>query len=112
MRLVRILYVAIYAATAVVFAICAVGLLVLAAVELIPALDPTSDTRAVERFNAILEAIGMLTITVACVELSQTVLEEEIQRDSNMSTPTRVRRFMSRFLVVVVVGASIEFLIA
>jgi uncharacterized membrane protein len=99
-------------ATAVLFGVCAVALVVLAVVELIPALDPTSGLRRLARFDAILEAVGILTITVACAELSQTVVEEEIQRNANMSTPTRVRRFISRFLVVVVVGAAIEFLIA
>jgi hypothetical protein len=112
MQLPRFLYLAIYAVTAVLFGVCAVGLLVLVIVELLPALDPTSDLRRLARFDAILEAVGVLTITVACAELSQTVVEEEILRNANMSTPTRVRRFMSRFLVVVVVGAAVEFLIA
>ncbi len=59
-----------------------------------------------------MESIGVLTIAVASLELSQTVLEEEVLRDSQMSAPTRARRFLSRFLVVVVVASAVEFLIA
>jgi hypothetical protein len=45
---------------------------------------------------------------VAALELGQTILEEEVQRDSHMSAPTRVRRFLSRFLMVIVVALSLE----
>jgi hypothetical protein len=69
-----------------------------------------SDTRA--RFDSVLEAIGLATIAVASLELSQTVLEEEVQRTAPMSAPTRVRRFLSRFLIVVVVSLAIECLVA
>jgi hypothetical protein len=63
------------------------------------------------RFSTVLEAIGMLTIAVAALELSQTVWEEEVLRKALMSAPTRVRRFISRFLVVVVVALAIEALV-
>ena len=46
------------------------------------------------------------------LELGQTILEEEVQRSSPISAPTRVRRFLSRFIVVVVVALSIECLVA
>jgi hypothetical protein len=48
---------------------------------------------------------------VAALELSQTVWEEEVVRKALMSAPTRVRRFISRFLVVVVVALAIEALV-
>lgn len=48
-----------------------------------------ADTESVrERFYAILESIGLLTIATASLELGQTVLEEEIQRKTYTSTPT------------------------
>ncbi len=53
----------------------------------------------------------MLTVSVAALELGQTILEEEVQRESDMSAPTRVRRFLSRFLIVLVVSLSIETLV-
>ena len=62
-------------------------------------------------FNFILEGIGLLTIAVVALELGQTILEEEVQRKVQVSAPTRVRRFLSRFIVVVVVALSIECLV-
>jgi hypothetical protein len=60
------------------------------------------------RTNAVLESIAILTVAVAALELGQTILEEEVQREAQMSAPTRVRRFLSRFMVVLVVALSIE----
>lgn len=60
------------------------------------------------RLNAVLESIAVLTVAVAALELGQTILEEEVQRGAQMSAPTRVRRFLSRFMVVLVVALSIE----
>ena len=60
------------------------------------------------RINAVLESIAVLTVAVAALELGQTILEEEVQREAQMSAPTRVRRFLSRFMVVLVVALSIE----
>src|SRR5687768_6958834 len=75
-------------------------------------LGPTSELGLPQRVGSVLESIGLLTIAVAALELSQTVWEEEVQRQSLMSAPTRVRRFISRFLVVVVVALAIEALTA
>ncbi len=43
--------------------------------------------------------------------LGQTIIEEKVQRDVVMSIPTRVRRFLSRFMIVLVVALSIESLV-
>ena len=93
------------------FFACGVGLIVLAGVEIWSALNISAGTSARDRFDLILECIGMLTIAVAALGLGQTVLEEEIQREANISSPTRVRRFLSRFLIVIVVSLSVECLI-
>ena len=61
--------------------------------------------------NAILETIALLTIAVAALELGQTIIEEEVQRQALMSAPTRVRRFLSRFMIVLVVSLTIEVLV-
>ncbi|WP_199350196.1 hypothetical protein [Nostoc flagelliforme] len=58
-----------------------------------------------------MESVGLLTIAVASLELGQTILDEEVLRRTKMSFPTRVRRFLSRFLIVVIVSLSIEFLV-
>jgi hypothetical protein len=72
---------------------------------------PGDRATADERLNAVLEALALLTVAVAALELGQTIVEEEVQREAHMSAPTRVRRFLSRFLVVLVVALSIETLV-
>ena len=72
--------------------------------------DQVGNVGAIVRW--VLSALfGLLTIAVASLELSQTVLEEEVQREASMSTPTRARRVLSRFMLVVVVSLSVEFLV-
>jgi hypothetical protein len=93
------------------FIICAVGLIGLALVELWVGLSPGDTISRTERLDAMLEALALLTVAVAALELSQTLFEEEVQREAHMSAPTRVRRFLSRFLVVLVVALSIETLV-
>src|SRR5690349_18247547 len=104
-------YSILYRIIAALFGICAAALVGLAAIELFQGLA-SARLAPQQRFSAVLESIGMLTIAVAALELSQTVWEEEVQRQASMSAPTRVRRFLSRFLVVVVVALAIEALIA
>lgn len=80
-------------------------------IELWQGINPGADLDVRERFNFILESIGLLTIAVVALELGQTILEEEVRREAHVSAPTRVRRFLSRFLVVIIVALSIECLI-
>ena len=61
---------------------------------------------------SVIEAIGLLAIALVALEITQTVVEEEIIREANISAPTRVRRYISRFLAVVVVALSVEALVA
>jgi len=65
-----------------------------------------------EAAGAIIEAIGLVAIAVVSLQIAQTIAEEEVVREAHVSAPTRVRRFLSRFLVVIVVALSIEALIA
>ena len=94
-----------------VFVVCAVAVLFLTLVQLWQGIQPGGDASIQERLNAILESIALLTVAVAALELGQTILEEQVQRDVHMSGPTRVRRFLSRFMVVLVVALSIETLV-
>jgi hypothetical protein len=91
---------------------CALLLIGFSVLELWHALVPEDEISSRMRFSAVLETIGLLTIAVATLELGQTVLEEEVQRHTQVSLPTRVRRFLSRFMIVVIVSLSIEFLVA
>lgn len=60
----------------------------------------------------LIEALGVLAAAVVALQISQTILEEEVLRNTHISGPTRVRRFLSRFLVVLVVALAVEALIA
>lgn len=112
LRVTRKIFAAGYLSTVVMFVCCGLALLVFAALELWRGVDPSAALPLRERFNSVLESIGLLTIAVVALELGQTVLEEEVQRAVHVSAPTRVRRFLSRFMVVVVVALSIESLVA
>ncbi|MYM72362.1 hypothetical protein GTP55_11250 [Duganella sp. FT109W] len=60
----------------------------------------------------VIEAIGILAAAVVALQIAETIIEEEVVRDADISAPTRVRRFLSRFFVVVVVALAIEGLVA
>jgi hypothetical protein len=62
--------------------------------------------------QAIIEAVGLLAAAVVALQIAETIFEEEVIRDADISAPTRVRRFLSRFFVVVVVALAIEGLVA
>lgn len=59
----------------------------------------------------IIEAVGLLAAAVVALQIAQTIAEEEVVRKAHVSGPTRVRRFLSRFLVVLVVALAIEALV-
>jgi Ni/Fe-hydrogenase subunit HybB-like protein len=60
----------------------------------------------------VIEVIGILAAAVVALQIAETIVEEEVVRDADISAPTRVRRFLSRFFVVVVVALAIEGLVA
>ena len=111
MQIIRKIFAVSYSAIIVLFICCGLALTLFAALELWHGLNPTEALPLRHRFNFILEGIGLLTIAVVALELGQTILEEEVQRKVQVSAPTRVRRFLSRFMVVVVVALSIECLV-
>lgn len=112
MKVLKNVFLAGYSIIVLLFIFCAIALMVFSAVELWHGINPQETLPLRDRFNAVLESIGLLTIAVAALELGQTILEEEVQREAQMSAPTRVRRFLSRFMVVVIVSLSIETLVA
>lgn len=60
----------------------------------------------------VIEALGLLAAAVVALQIAQTIAEEEIVRAAHISAPTRVRRFLSRFFVVVIVALAIEGLVS
>src|SRR5687768_6569530 len=97
----------IYSAIALLFGAAAVVLVIRAVATLWHAV-----TQAPAPVSEVIESIGILAIALVALEIAQTVMEEEVVRRSQVSAPTRVRRYLSRFLVVVVVALSIKYLVA
>lgn len=113
MKFVQNLFEAAHVAIVALFFVSAVTLLCFSVIELWGAIRPSGVVSMHQRFVAVLECIGLLTISVAALELGKTIYEEEIQRAAPISAaPTRVRRFLSRFIVVVVIALAIETLVA
>ncbi len=112
MKLLNHVFVAGYVAVGLLFLGAALALVAFAGIELWQGIGPGHEgAQPRARLNGILEAVGLLTIAVAALELGQTILEEEVSREAQMSAPTRLRRFLSRFMVVIVVALSIECLV-
>lgn len=109
MKLLSRLFSAMHAGMAALFACAALVLIVIAAKTGWLALAAGLDREAAQQ---VIEAIGLLAAAVVALQIAQTITEEEVLRDAHISGPTRVRRFLSRFLVVVVVAISIEALVA
>ena len=97
----------VHAVIAVLFIVISFMLMVLAALTGWKAVGAELGQGA----ESAIEAIGLLAIAVVSLQISQTITEEEVIRDAHISAPTRVRRYLSRFMVVVVVALSIEGLV-
>ena len=101
-----------YAAVAALFAIAAVAPMGFAFLELWEAVVAREANGLADSAARAIESIGLLAVSLVALEMSQTVVEEEVVRRVHVSAPTRVRRYLSRFLVVVVVALGIESLVA
>ena len=102
-------YLTLHASIAILFGLASVALVCLAVKTGLKAWGAEAQTLPV---LAIVEALGVLAAAIVSVQISQTILEEEIIRQTHISGPSRIRRFMSRFLVMLVVALVIEGLIA
>lgn len=99
----------VHATIALLFTAGAIFLIVLGAQMGWEALHAGSGIAAAQE---VIEAIGILAAAVVALQIAETIVEEEVVRDADISAPTRVRRFLSRFFVVVVVALGIEGLVA
>src|SRR5258707_13526653 len=102
-------FAAIHALMALLFAVAALALLCIAARIGWLAL---SEGLTGEAALQVIEAIGLLAAAVVALQIAQTVAEEEVVRHAQVSAPTPVRRFLSRFFVVLIVAMAIEGLVA
>ena len=94
---------------AVLFACAAVLIVVIAARTGWNAVAMGLDSAAAQ---LIIEAIGLIAVAAVALQIAQTIVEEEVIREVNVSAPTRVRRYLSRFLVVIVVALAVKGLVA
>jgi hypothetical protein len=101
-----------FAIVVILFAGCAVALIIFSGMELWRAIQPSEALTLTKRFDAVLDCIAMLTIAMAAMELAQTIVEEEFEQSNRLSASARARRVLSRFLVVVIVSLAIESLVA
>ena len=106
MRWVIRLFAVIYSAVALLFAVAGLALIWVAAAVLWKAVGGRHDV------SGVIESLGILAVALVALEIAQTVVEEEVVRRAQVSAPTRVRRYLSRFLVVIVVALSIKYLVA
>ncbi len=98
----------VHATMALLFAIAALMLTVIAAYNGWVGFVSGFDHNAAQ---SIIESVGLLAAAVVALQISETITEEEVIRDADISAPTRVRRFLSRFFVVVIVALAIEGLV-
>ena len=99
------IFAVIYAAVAFLFTAAAAILIVRGAVALWASIGE-------ESMSGVIESLGTLAVALVAMEIAQTIVEEEVIRRAQVSAPTRVRRYLSRFLVVLVVALAIKYLVA
>jgi hypothetical protein len=99
----------VHALMATLFALAALMLIVISSRMAWIAFSGGLDKDAAQQ---IIEAIGLLAAGVVALQIAQTIAEEEVVRAAHVSGPTRVRRFLSRFMVVLIVALAIEGLVA
>ena len=99
----------VHGAMAALFALCALLLIVIATRMGWQAVLGSLDGAAAQ---GIIEAVGLLAAAVVALQIAETIIEEEVIRDADISAPTRVRRFLSRFFVVIIVALAVEGLVA
>lgn len=109
LKLLLRVYGVVHAVIALLFALIALVLMAVSAQEVWAALAQGLDGKSAQH---LIEVIGTAAIAVVALQVSQTIAEEEVAREAHVSSPTRVRRFLSRFLVVLAVALVIEGLVA
>ena len=102
-------FAAVQALVALLFAVASLALIAIATRTAWHGLMAGFDRTAAQE---IIEAVGLLAAAVVALQIAQTIVEEEVVREAHISAPTRVRRFLSRFTVVIVVALAIEGLVA
>lgn len=109
MKIFMRLFAALHALIAVLFVLASLLIVTIAARTGWDALAGGLNASAAQ---GIIEAIGLIAVAVVALQIAQTIIEEEIIREVQVSAPTRVRRYLSRFLVVIIIALAVEGLVA
>lgn len=109
MKILIRLFASLHALIAVLFVCASLVLIAIAANSGWQALAGGLEVGAAQ---GIIEAIGLIAVAVVALQIAQTIVEEEVIREAQVSAPTRVRRYLSRFLVVIVIALAVEGLVA
>lgn len=109
MKSLRVLFALVHGLIALLFSLAALALVWIAALKSWDTLSQGLDT---DSALGIVQALGILASGVVALQIAQTIAEEEVVREAHISGPTRVRRFLSRFLVVLSVALAVEGLVA
>ncbi len=109
MKLITGFFRLVHGAMAFLFALAALALIAIATRIGWEAVRIGFDAAAAQ---SVIEAVGLVAAAVVALQIAETIVEEEIIRDADISAPTRVRRFLSRFFVVLIVALAIEGLVA
>jgi hypothetical protein len=91
---------------------CGLALITCAGLQLWHGIQPWGGRALDQRLYTVLDSIAVLTMAVVAFELGQTILEEKVQREAQRRMPMRVRRLLSRFMIVLVVSLSMKALAA
>ncbi len=108
-KIVLRLFGSLHAVLALLFALAGVALTVIAAKL---GWEAVRSGLGIDGAVHLIEALGLLAIATVAIQIAQTIGEEEVMRGAHISAPTRARRYLSRFLVVVIVALAIEGLVA
>ena len=108
MKWVLRLFALVHGVFAAVFALVAFLLLAIAVRVLWQAVAGGLEERSAV---TLIEALGVLAVAVVALQIAQTIAEEEVVREAHVSAPTRVRRFLSRFIVVIAIALAVEALV-
>ncbi len=94
---------------ALLFVVAALSLIVIAAgVGLASLVDGFSMSAA----QGVIEMIGLAAHAVVALQIAQTIVEEEAVRRVHLSGGVRIRRYVSRFMAVIVIALAVEGLVA
>lgn len=105
------LFSAAYSLVALLFGITALWLLYMAATGIWEVVAGTAVSASDRPRTLIIESIGLLAVALVALEIAQTIVEEQVIRQAHVSAPTRARRYLSRFFVVLTVAMTIEMLV-